>query len=54
VERTIGSETKALRLDLEKGGLWRSSGQEIAEVRGCLDADLSVTPATNTLPIRRL
>jgi hypothetical protein len=53
VERTIGSETKALRLDLEKGGLWRSSGQEIAEVHGCLDADLSVTPATNTLPIRR-
>ncbi len=54
VERTIGSETKALRLDLEQGGLWRSSGQEIAEVRGCLDADLSVTPATNTLPIRQL
>ena len=23
-------------------------------MRGCLDADLSVTPATNTLPIRRL
>jgi uncharacterized protein len=54
VKRTIGSETKALRLDVEKGGLWSSSGQEIAEVRGCLDADLSVTPATKTLPIRRL
>jgi hypothetical protein len=54
VERTIGSETKALRLDLEQGGLWRRSGQEIAEVRGCLDADLSVTPATNTPPIRQL
>ncbi len=23
-------------------------------MRGCLDVDLSVTPATNTLPIRRL
>jgi len=23
-------------------------------VRGCLDVDLAVTPATNTLPIRRL
>jgi uncharacterized protein len=39
---------------VEKGGLWCCSGQEVAEVRGCLDADLSVTPATNPLPIGRL
>jgi uncharacterized protein len=26
----------------------------LPQVRGCLDIDLAVTPATNTLPIRRL
>jgi hypothetical protein len=54
VERTIGKDTKTLSLSVENRGLWRSSGQELNEVRGCLDVDLSVTPATNTLPIRRL
>lgn len=34
--------------------MWRSSGQELLDVRGCADVDLAVTPATNTLPIRRL
>jgi hypothetical protein len=54
VERTVGKVTKALILSVESGGLWRSSGQELSEVRRCLDVDLAVTPATNTLPIRRL
>jgi hypothetical protein len=54
VERTIGKETKTLSLNVEKLGLWRATGREVAEARGCLDVDLSVTPATNTLPIRRL
>ena len=54
VERTIGKDTKTLSLSVEKSGLWCCPGQEVAEVRGCLDVDLSLTPATNTLPIRRL
>jgi hypothetical protein len=54
VERTIGKNTKTLELSVESRGLWRSSGQELHEVGGCLDVDLAVTPATNTLPIRRL
>jgi hypothetical protein len=54
VERTVGKDTKALILSVESGGLWRSSGQELSEVRRCLDVDLAVTPATNSLPIRRL
>jgi hypothetical protein len=54
VERTIGKDTKTLSLTVENSGLWCCSGQDVAEVRGCLDVDLSVTPATNTLPIRRL
>jgi hypothetical protein len=36
-------------------GRWRwEGGPELAEVAGSLDVDLTVTPATNTLPIRRL
>jgi hypothetical protein len=54
VERTMGKDTKTLSLTVENSGLWCCSGQDVAEVRGCLDVDLSVTPATNTLPIRRL
>ena len=54
VERTIGKDKKTLSLNVQKDGVWRSSGQDLPEVRGCLDVDLAVTPATNTLPIRRL
>jgi uncharacterized protein len=36
-------------------GRWRwEGGPELAQVAGALDVDLTVTPATNTLPIRRL
>jgi uncharacterized protein len=54
VERTIGSDLKKLTLTVESRGLWRSSGQELRDVHGCEDVDLALTPATNTLPIRRL
>jgi hypothetical protein len=54
VERTIGKDTKILELSVGNVGLWRSLGKEVPEVRGCLDVDLALTPATNTFPIRRL
>ncbi len=54
VERTLGKASKTLTLNVESHGLWRSSGQESPELHGCPDVDLAVTPATNTLPIRRL
>ena len=54
VERTIGNDRKALSLTVESRGIWHSSGQELCAVRGCHDVDLAITPATNTLPIRRL
>ena len=54
VERKLGKDTKTLSLSVESHGLWRSSGQELSELHGCHDVDLAVTPATNTLPIRRL
>jgi uncharacterized protein len=58
--------TRRVELELDGGatrrvlladgaGRWRwQGGPELAEVAGSLDVDLTVTPATNTLPIRRL
>jgi uncharacterized protein len=55
VQRTIGkNDVKTLSLNVESRGVWRSSGQGLPGVRGCDDVDLALTPATNTLPIRRL
>jgi hypothetical protein len=34
--------------------VWRSTSQELREIQGCDDVDLALTPATNTLAIRRL
>jgi uncharacterized protein len=58
--------TRRVELDLDNGstrrvllgdgtGRWNWDGDpELTEVAGSLDVDLTVTPATNTLPIRRL
>jgi hypothetical protein len=42
-----------LRLE-SRGGRWTVDGKERPDLEGCLDVDLGFTPATNTLPIRRL
>src|SRR5512145_2618311 len=43
------------RLELAaEDGRWRVAGREQLALRGCLDVDLEWSPATNTLPIRRL
>jgi uncharacterized protein len=48
-----GSARRVLLAD--GAGHWHwEGGPELAEVGGALDVDLTVTPATNTLPIRRL
>lgn len=44
-----------LALDSDGAGHWRTAaGEVLAGLDGCVDIDLSSTPATNTLPIRRL
>jgi hypothetical protein len=45
---------RSLRLTAEDGRWYHEDGAEIESIRGCVDADLAWTPATNTLPIRRL
>jgi uncharacterized protein len=49
-----GSTTRSIDLMVEASGVWRSSGEELPTLDQCTDIDLAVTPATHTLPIRRL
>jgi uncharacterized protein len=53
VDPLDGSDPLHLRSDGE-GDWHEASGRALPELRGCIDVDLSVTPFTNTLPIRRL
>jgi hypothetical protein len=43
-----------LTLTRGRAGDWTANGRSIPELRGIADVDLSVTPSTNTPPIRRL
>jgi hypothetical protein len=55
VELELDGGTVRRVLLADGAGRWRwEGGPELAEVAGSLDVDLTVTPATNTLPIRRL
>ena len=47
----IGDETMEISVD---GDVWRIDNVINDDLRGCVDIDLGWTPATNTLPIRRL
>lgn len=49
-----GGVSRRLLLEIDADGRWRRDGHEIAALAGCVDVDLGATPATNTLPIRRL
>jgi uncharacterized protein len=48
-------ERPVLELLADGEGRWkRRSGEPVPELDGCIDVDISATPFTNTLPIRRL
>jgi uncharacterized protein len=49
-----GSEAVDLRLHRDGAGTWTLNDELCPEVQGCMDLDLSFTPATNLLPLRRL
>jgi hypothetical protein len=49
-----GFESRSLTLERDAKGSWRVDGQAARTLRGCTDVDLGCSPATNTLPIRRL
>lgn len=53
--RAGGGELSALELAADGEGRWRTAGGELVLDDGAvIDVDLRLTPATNTLPIRRL
>ena len=54
VQCSAGGDAARLSLLVEGGGTWRDKGRILPAVEGCVDVDLALTPATNTLPIRRL
>jgi len=47
-----GSRSLSLRAD--EHGHWLADGEPRPDLDGCIDLDISLTPLTNTLPIRRL
>ncbi len=53
---TIELHEKKTKLELISDGLgnWSNGSGAIPKLKGAIDADISVTPFTNTLPIRRL
>src|ERR1700730_11664299 len=51
----LHNPSQALHLFTDEEGAWTTeSGEAIPSLKGCLDVDISATPFTNTLPIRRL
>ncbi|MBI4609408.1 MAG: putative glycolipid-binding domain-containing protein [Candidatus Rokubacteria bacterium] len=51
----LGGRGQGLTLRADGEGRWRAeSGDAVPQLDGCIDVDISVTPFTNTLPIRRL
>ncbi|WP_299843074.1 putative glycolipid-binding domain-containing protein [uncultured Paracoccus sp.] len=50
----VGKRAFSLSIHRDAMGNWRVNGEALPEVTGLADIDLGFTPATNTLPIRRL
>jgi hypothetical protein len=50
----IGARRMVCAISADARRHWRLDGRAIGEVEGCVDLDLSFSPATNLLPIRRL
>lgn len=47
-------EDKNIRLIGDGNGRWSGQSGNLAQLRGAIDVDITATPFTNTLPIRRL
>lgn len=54
VDGWCGDRTIELRVLRAHDGAWTLNGMPCPAVAGCVDLDLSFTPATNLLPLRRL
>jgi uncharacterized protein len=56
VEITVSGPfpTRTRTLHADEKAHWRDDAGPLPDLDGCLDVDISFTPCTNTLPIRRL
>jgi hypothetical protein len=54
IEGTVGGTSVRFAFVADGEGNWTRDDVPVPEVQGALDIDLGFTPATNTLPIRRL
>jgi uncharacterized protein len=55
VEAGLVGDDRRVALAADGAGHWRDgAGRPLPELEGAIDVDVSVTPFTNTLPIRRL
>ena len=54
IDQMLGKESQSLSLIVESRGRWRANGKNMPGLAKCIDVDFGLTPATNTLPIRRL
>ncbi len=54
IEGEMGGRPVRFDLAADGAGQWMRDGHPVPDVAGALDVDLGFTPATNTLPIRRL
>lgn len=54
VSVVVAGEETVLPLHVDDDQRWWTGKTEHSGLRGCYDVDLGFTPATNTLPIRRL
>ena len=48
------NQTQTISYESDGKGNWTNAGQPLTRLAGCIDIDISLTPFTNTLPIRRL
>lgn len=54
VDAAGGLGEQHIRLEADGQRAWRWNGRPLPECQGAADVDLGFTPATNTLPIRRM
>jgi uncharacterized protein len=50
----VGGHRILISLESDGAGHWTRDGAPLPDLAGAVDVDLGVTPATNTLPLRRL
>lgn len=50
----VGDKKVNVEISVDAEKYWTMNGELVHEVEGCEDIDLNFSPATNTLPIRRL